>query len=435
MSATAILVGAMALATFVMVLGLAVFAGFLLIELIGLGLIFGTSGMGLFTNSIQSAATSPSLVAIPLFILMGEILFRSGAVAILFDSVDKLVGGFRGRLYFLTMAISTLFGALSGSAAAVAAMLGKSLIPDMLRRGYDKQIAATLVQTGASLAPIIPPSILVIIIGSIANVSIAKLLIAGILPGMLVAALACTWVAYRIRRDPSLIPPADGGTHVTATERAIAILKMMPFALVIFCVMGLMLLGVATPTEAAASGVVGALLCAASYRKFSISMLTKSLTSTVMISVTILVIIVSSAFFGQLLALSGATAQVIEYVTTLNLDPMTILLLIQVFSFLACMVLDATPYLLIAAPILDPIVTALGFDPVWFWLLFLMNLTVGNISPPFGFTMFALQASAPQHFTMREIFSSAWTAVLILCTGMGLVMIFPQIATWLPSLL
>lgn len=434
MTATAILVGAMLLATFVMILGLPVFAGFLLIELIGFLFIFGTSGSGLFVNSIQSAATSQSLVAIPLFILMGEILFRSGAVSVLFDSVDKLVGGFRGRLYVLTMALSTLFGALSGSAAAVAAMLGKSLIPDMIDRGYDKKIAATLVQTGASLAPIIPPSILVIIIGSTVDVSIAKLLIAGILPGLLVAALAIGWATYRVWKDPSVAPEKGTQKH-TAGERLVAAVRLLPFGLVIFCVMGLMLLGIATPTESAASGVVGAMLCAASYRKFSLSMFGEALSSTVMISVTILVIIISSVFFGQLLALSGATAQLIEFVGNLDFNPIIILLLIMGFTFLACMVLDATPYLLIAAPILDPIVKTLGFDPTWFWLLFLMNLTVGNISPPFGFTMFALQASASKYFTMREIFSTAWMAVLIMVVGMALVIIFPQIATWLPSLL
>lgn len=434
MSATAILVGAMLLATFVMILGLPVFAGFLLIELIGLAAIFGASGIGLFTNSIQSAATSSSLTAIPLFILMGEILFRSGAVSVLFDSVDKLVGGIRGRLFYLTMALSTVFGALSGSAAAVSAMLGKSLVPDMLERGYDKKMSATLIQTGASLAPIIPPSILVIIIGSIANVSIAKLLIAGILPGLLVAALACGWIAHRVWRNPSVAPDAKAAS-VETRQRVVAILRLLPFGLVIFCVMGLMLLGVATPTEAAASGVVGAILCAATYRKFSISMFFESLTATVSISVTILVIIIASMFFGQLLALTGATTQVIEYVSGLAVHPMIILVLIQIFSFLACMVLDATPYLLIAVPILDPIVKALGFDPTWFYLLFLMNLTVGNISPPFGFTMFALQASASKYYTMREIFSSAWTAVAIMVAAMALIMTFPQIATWLPDLL
>ena len=189
MAESIILIGAFALVFAVLMLGLPIFVGFLMIELVGVLYIFGFSGAGMLTNSIQSAATSQSLVAIPMFILMGEILFRSGAVGVLFDSVDKLIGGLRGRLYFLTVILSTVFGAISGSAAAVAAMLGKSLIPNMLERGYDKRMSATLVMAGASLAPIIPPSILVIIIGSIANVSIAGLLIAGILPGLMIATI------------------------------------------------------------------------------------------------------------------------------------------------------------------------------------------------------------------------------------------------------
>ena len=146
-------------------------------------------------------------------------------------------------------------------------------------------------------------------------------------------------------------------------------------------------------------------------------------------------IIVSSVFFGQLLALSGATSVLIGFVSNLKVDPMIVLLLILAISFIACMFMDPTPYLLITAPILDPIVRILGFDPIWFWLLFLMNLTLGSISPPFGFTMFALRASASEHLSIGEIYSSAWRGVLIMVIGMALIILFPQIATWLPGLL
>jgi tripartite ATP-independent transporter DctM subunit len=434
MAESIILIGAFALVFAVLMLGLPIFVGFLMIELVGVLYIFGFSGAGMLTNSIQSAATSQSLVAIPMFILMGEILFRSGAVGVLFDSVDKLIGGLRGRLYFLTVILSTVFGAISGSAAAVAAMLGKSLIPNMLERGYDKRMSATLVMAGASLAPIIPPSILVIIIGSIANVSIAGLLIAGILPGLMIATICAGWIKAMISRKPQLAPDTNLETHGLG-EKCIAFLLMLPFTMVIFSVMGLILLGVATPTESAATGVMGAIACAAIYRKFTVRILLEAIGSTVMISTTILVIIISSVFFGQLLAFSGATSALIGFVAGLEVNPLVVLLLILGVSFVACMFIDPTPYLLITVPILDPIVSTIGFDPIWFWLLYLITLTLGTISPPFGFTMFTLRAAASEHLSMGEIYSSAWPAVLIIVAGMILIIAFPPIATWLPSFL
>jgi tripartite ATP-independent transporter DctM subunit len=418
MAESIILIGAFALVFAVLMLGLPIFVGFLMIELVGVLYIFGFSGAGMLTNSIQSAATSQSLVAIPMFILMGEILFRSGAVGVLFDSVDKLIGGLRGRLYFLTVILSTVFGAISGSAAAVAAMLGKSLIPNMLERGYDKRMSATLVMAGASLAPIIPPS----------------MLIAGILPGLMIATICAGWIKAMISRKPQLAPDTNLETHGLG-EKCIAFLLMLPFTMVIFSVMGLILLGVATPTESAATGVMGAIACAAIYRKFTVRILLEAIGSTVMISTTILVIIISSVFFGQLLAFSGATSALIGFVAGLEVNPLVVLLLILGVSFVACMFIDPTPYLLITVPILDPIVSTIGFDPIWFWLLYLITLTLGTISPPFGFTMFTLRAAASEHLSMGEIYSSAWPAVLIIVAGMILIIAFPPIATWLPSFL
>lgn len=188
------LVGAIGLLLVLLFTGMRVFAAFLVLNIVGVLVLTGPRGFGLFTNSLFETATSQSLATVALFVLMGEILFRSGSVEVLFDGIDRLIGQMRGRLYVVTVALSTVFGALSGSAVAVAAMLGRSVLPAMAQRGYDARRSAATVLAGASLAPIIPPSLLAIIVGSLADVSIAGLLVAGILPGLLFACLTLAWV-------------------------------------------------------------------------------------------------------------------------------------------------------------------------------------------------------------------------------------------------
>jgi len=190
-------------------IGMPVFVAFLVVNVAGVFLLFGSSGFGMFANSIYQTITQESLMAIPLFILMGEILFRSNAVEILIDSIDKMVGNVRGRNYVLVTSLSTVFGALSGSAVAVAAMLGRSVMPTMDARGYDTRLSISAILGGASLAPIIPPSLLVIMVGSMVDVSIAKLLIAGIVPGIMMAVIMVIYVYIRLLRNPNLEPAGD----------------------------------------------------------------------------------------------------------------------------------------------------------------------------------------------------------------------------------
>ena len=215
---------------FLFATGMPVFIAFLVVNVGGVALLFGSSGFGMFANSLYNTVTQETLMAIPLFVLMGEILFRSNAVAILIDAIDKMVGNVRGRHYILVTALSTVFGALSGSAVAVAAMLGRSVLPTMDERGYDKRLSISAVIGGASLAPIIPPSLLVIMVGSMVDVSIAKLLIAGILPGILLAFLMVVYTYIRILRHPTLEPPKDeiARPPVSSKELLSAFIQTLP---------------------------------------------------------------------------------------------------------------------------------------------------------------------------------------------------------------
>ena len=424
----------MAILFFLFLSGAPIFLAFLAAILLGVYFVIGPAGFPLFVNSVLDTATTTSLASIPLFILMGELLFRSGTMDVLFDSIDKLVGKVRGRQYVLVVVLSAVFGALSGVAMAVAAMLGRAIMPGMHDRGYDRSIAAGLIIGGASLAPIIPPSLLAIIVGSLADVSIAKLLIAGVIPGLFIGGIFLVYVFVRIGMNPSLAPGNVAGerAEVTPMEKLIAIVRTMPFLIVIFSVMGFIMLGIATPSESAATGVVGSLLTAAIYRKLSLQMILDSLMAAIKVSAMILAIMAMSKMFTQLLAFTGATGELVNLVANLGYSPIVMLLIMLAVPFILCMFIDTIAVILLTIPIYQPVVTALEFDPVWFWLLFLVNITLGAITPPFGYTLFAFKAVVPD-MSISQVYRATWPFVGLFLLGIALIIAFPAIATWLPN--
>ncbi len=415
--------------------GAPIFLAFLFAILVGVYFIIGPAGFPMFANSILDTVSITSLASIPLFILMGELLFRSGTMDVLFDSIDKLVGRVRGRQYVLVVVLSAVFGALSGVAMAVAAMLGRAIMPGMQARGYDRDIAAGLIVGGASLAPIIPPSLLAIIVGSIADVSISKLLVAGVIPGLLMGGIFLVYVFARIAFNPGLAPKSVAAERgdVTASEQIVALVRTLPFIIVIFAVMGLIMMGIATPSESAATGVVGALLTAAIYRNLSFKMIWSSLMAAATVSAMILAIMAMSKMFTQLLAFTGATSELVQLVANLDVGPTVMLLIMLAVPFLLCMFIDTIAVILLTIPIYQPVVTGMDFDPVWFWLLFLVNITLGAITPPFGYTLFAFKAVVPD-MTISDVYRATLPFVLLFLTGIGLIITFPGIATWLPNL-
>lgn len=407
-------------------IGLPIFVGFLVLNLAGLLLLIGPRGFGLFTNSLYETATSSPLVTVILFILMGEILFRSGAVNVLFNGVDSLVGRLRGRLYVVTLALSTVFGALCGSAVAVASMLGRSVMPQMEERGYDRKLAAGTVLAGASMAPIIPPSVFAIIIGTQADVSIAGLLVGGILPGLMFAALTTAYVFLRLGRET--VPERAA----KQSPKLLALVTMLPFLLLIFAVTGLILLGVTTPTESAATGVLGAIMVAVLYGQLNLRMLCQSVASALTTGVVLLVIVCAAMLFSQLLSLAGATTGLVRFVGQLSLGPNATFFVLMLIPLVMCMFIDEVSFMLLAIPIYQPIVTAMGYDPVWFWMLFLINLTVGSITPPLGYTLFALR-KVYERMPISEVFAAAWPVCAIFIVGMAILWAFPPIVTFLPG--
>jgi tripartite ATP-independent transporter DctM subunit len=428
--------GSLALLLALLLLGIPIFVAFLILNVTGILFILGPSGFGMFANSIYATATINALAAVPLFILMGEILFRSGAMEVLFDSMDRLVGRIRGRQYVLCILLSAILGALSGAAMAVAGLLGRSLFPTMLKRGYDKHLSAGTILAGASLDPIIPPSVLAILIATIAQISTGKLLIAGIIPGLLLTGMFLIYVFIRVKLKPSLAPDlaADLADRKTSGSALAALAKMMPSALIFFLVMGLVMLGVATPTESAATGVVGSLLLALGYRRLSWKLVSEAVIMAVTVASLLLLIMCCAVMFSQLLTLTGAARALGETVVSLKLPAAVMLFLMMAVPFVLFMFLDQVALMLVLIPIYNPLIKVYGFDEIWFYTLFLVVATVGGITPPFGYTLFALKSAAPT-IPMSDFFKASWPFVWIIMLGMLVMALVPPIVTWLPNLM
>ena len=411
--------------------GAPIFLAFLIIIISGVVFTFGDAAFGMVVNSMYETGTTAALGTVPLFILLGEILFRSGSMEVLLDSIDKLVGRVRGRGYVLSISLSTVLGALSGSGIAVAAMLGRSLLPMMRKRGYDTKLSIGTILAGACLAPIIPPSILAIIVGTLADVSIASLLIAGVLPGLLLAGLFMTACLIKVRLNPALAPVDEEVETINLIGKLKALAGLLPFTVIIFMVMGLIMLGVATPSESAATGVLGAILTAAYYRRLSFKMLYQSVGEAALLASVILLILCSAVMFTQLLAFTGATRALTEVITTMDVSPGLMFFLMMLLPFFLCMFIDQLGLMLVIIPIYLPIIKVMEYDPVWFWLLFLLNITLGAITPPFGYVMFAVKGAA-QDVPMGDIFNASWLFVFLTLIGMVLMAVFPDIVTVLP---
>jgi tripartite ATP-independent transporter DctM subunit len=388
--------------------------------------------MGLLSNSIFDSVASFTMSPIPLFILLGEIFYQSKVVNYAFDAIDKWVGGVRARLHIVTLVFATIFGAISGAGMAMAAMLGTTVLPEMNKRGYDRKLSMGVIMGGACLDPLIPPSILAVLIGSLANVSIAKLLISGTGPGLVLASLLVIFVLVIVKINPKLAPLYT--TSSTLREKMVSLLLFLPFILVIFLVIGLMLIGVATPTESAAVGVIVAIAMALCYRKFSFQMLKDSLEGTIKVSGMILLIVAGSKAFSQVLAISGATRGLVELVVGFKLSPLGLLAVMQLIPLLLGCFIDQVAIMMITIPVYLPVVATAGFDPIWFWCLFLINMTVGGITPPFGYILFTLKATAPD-IPLEEVYRAAAPFLLIVIFCMLLLVMFPEIALVFPSLM
>jgi tripartite ATP-independent transporter DctM subunit len=420
----------------VMATGLPVAFCFMFINIIGVTILWGgAKGLQQLSLSMWESVSTFSLLPIPMFVLMGELMFLTGMGYRMLDAINKWLGRLPGRLALLSVATASLFSVMSGSTTGTTAMLGSLLVPEMERRGYKKPISIGSVMGSGGLAMLIPPSALAILLASLAGISIAKLLIAGIVPGLIIACFYSIYIVGRCYLQPSIAPPYEV-EPISLKEKAIATVKYaLPLGIVIFLVLGLIFLGVATPSEAAALGALGTLIIAFFYGGLTWEVFSKALTGTMKITVMILIIITGSKAFSQILAYTGATRSLVTFMLDLPLAPVLLIIVTQLILLFMGTFMSAVPMMMITLPIFMPLVDALGFNSVWFGLLFLINIEMGQTTPPFGLLLFVMKGVAPAGTTMGDIYKAGIPFLICDLVTMGLITAFPIIALWLPNIM
>ena len=420
---------------FLMAMGFPVAFAFLSANVVGALFFFGgVSGIAQVLINAKSSITVFTFIPIPLFILMGELFFRTGLAARVFDALDKVLGRLPGRLCYLTVTGGTLFSALSGSSMANTAMLGSLMLPEMQRRGYKPHMAMGPILGTGGLAMIIPPSGLAVLLGSLAQIDIAALLIAGLIPGVVLALLYIGLITIQIRMDPEATPPYDV-TPVSLGEKLMAVLiNVVPMTFVMFCVIGTILLGWATPSEAAAIGVASVLILTALFRCLTWKAFMGALRGSLRVTAMVFFIIMGSSTFSQILAYSGATSGLVEWVTGIQAQPIMILLLMLGLMLALGTLIDASSILLLTIPVFIPLAQALNFDLVWFGIIMLLAIEMSGTTPPFGMLLFVMLGVAPPGTTLWQAARAA--APFLVCDAIlvTLLIVFPPLALYLPRL-
>ncbi len=411
-------------------LGIPVAFAFLIVNLGGAALLQGgTGGFQQLIHSIYGSVTSFSLLPIPLFVLMGEILWQTNIAARALGALDKLLGRVPGRLSLLTVLSGTIFAALSGSTIANTAMLGSLLLPDLKKRGYADDLSMGAIMASGALAMLIPPSALAVVFAVIAKVSIGKVLIALIAPGLLLALLYAGYIMLRATFNPAAAPTHDVAPASFREQILGLLLYVAPLSFIVFMVIGVMVLGVATPTEAAAFGCLGSIILAAAYRDLNWQRFRDSIHGTLRISAMMLVIMASAIGFSQLLAYSGGSRGLLEYVMSFNASPIVLLILMQLILLILGCFMEQIAIMLITLPIFMPIVKAAGIDPIWFSVVCLINLEVALLTPPFGLLLFVMKGAAPPEVKMHHVYIAVLPFLAIDIVVIGLLIAVPEIAT------
>ena len=421
---------------FLFLLGVPVAFAFLLINIVGFYIFGGgEAGVRQLILSLYAAVTKFTILPLPLFILMGEVMFQSGIARNMMDALDKWLGRLPGRLSLLAVVGGSLFGTLSGSSMAGAAMLGSVLVPEMEKRGYKSEMSIGPILGSGGLAIMIPPSILGVLLAAVGLFSVGDFLIAIIIPGLLMALCYGSYIILRSLIQPHLAPTYNVA-HVSLNEKLSLTLKyILPLGAIVFLVVGLIFLGVATPSESAALGAVGCFVLAFIYRGFKWEIVKKSLTQTISISAMMLMIFCGSGAFSQILALIGATQGLVEMAANLPLPPYYVLIAMLIVLLVMGTFMESMTIIMITLPIYMPIIKALGFSPLWFGAIMLLSLEMGITTPPFGLVLFVVKGVAPKYVTMMDVYKAGIPFLLCDLMVIILLLVFPALALWLPGLM
>lgn len=424
------------------------FGSLVLLLLAGLPLVFAIGGVAtlfiiflwgphalpILANRTYMSMDMFLLVAVPMFIFMGAMLQRCGIAEDMYELMYHWLGGLRGGLAAGTVLICTMFAAMVGISGAATTSMGLIALPSMLKRGYDKEMAVGCISAGGSLGILIPPSVLMIILSLTSRVSVGEMFIAGILPGLMLSGMFIAYILIRCYFQKDMGPSVPDEERLPLAARLkLAGSLVLPVGL-IFAVMGSMFFGIATPSEASAIGALGAIVSAMIKRTFNWESFTSALFITLRLSAMVIWIVFAASAFTALYAVTGANSLVSSLIKGVG-DPWMVIIAMQGILFVLGMFFDPTGIVLLTAPIFFPIITSLGFDPLWFAILFVINMELAYLTPPFGFNLFYMKAVVPPGITMMDIYKSQTPFVLIMLLGLVLCMVFPGIITWLPSLM
>lgn len=393
-------------------------------------LLWGPTGFPLFGTVAFGDLNNFALLAVPMFILVGEIVVASRFNRDFFEMAYRWVGAVPGGLAVTTQVVSTVFAAISGASTANTVIVGSVATDELLKRGYDRRLTAGCIVAGGSLGMLIPPSTLMIIYGVLNQVSVGHLFIGGIVPGLLMASLFVAYIMAVALRDPAKAPPARG---VTWVERWRSLWKVWAVLTLAVLMLASIYMGVATPTEVGGAGALAALAIGAVTRRLDLLTLGRIALGTARTTGFILWILVAALLFGRILTALGVTQQLTEFVATLPVPPWVIMILINLLLIVLGALMDPAAIVTVTSPILVPIIVQLGFDPLWFGIVFMVNMEMAFLTPPFGLNLFILKSIAPAEMTMGDIVRGAVPFMLLQALGLALVIAFPPLSLWLPS--
>lgn len=384
---------------------------------------------GLLANSIWNSTNSWSLTALPLFILMGEILYRTQISTRLLNGLQPWLAGIPGRLLHINVVACSLFAAVSGSSAATTATVGKITLDELSKRGYDRGIAIGSLAGAGTLGFLIPPSLIMIIYGILSDTSIGKLFIAGVLPGLLLASAYAVYIMIRAKLDPSVMP--DEVESYTLKEKLASSKELFPVLLLVVVVLGGIYMGITTPTEAAAIGVVGALGLAIWFRNLTVSNFREAVLAAVKTTSMISFIIVGAAFLSQVVGFVGIARALSLYISGLGLSPYLLIFVIAIMYLFLGMILDGISIVVMTLPIVLPIVVAAGFEPLWFGIFLVFMVELSQITPPVGFSIFVIEGISGEK--VSNILKATFPFFIIMILMVILITAFPEIVFYLPN--
>jgi tripartite ATP-independent transporter DctM subunit len=418
-----------------MLTGMPIAICFMFINVVGAVLVLGyPAGLEYMIQSMWSSLATFTIAPIPLFVVMGELMFHSGLGGDVVKIVDQWLGRLPGRGSLIAVGSGVILAALTGVSIASVSILGSVLLPQMEKQGYHKSMIFGPILGAGGLAVLIPPSGLAVLLAAIGEISVGKILLAIIGPGLLLAALYSAYIIIRCAMNPSLAP-VHAAPRVPMREKlANLAYNILPVAAIIFSVIGFMVLGIATPEEAAASGALATLLVALVQKRMSWLVLKKTLIGSLKVTGMIFLIIAGARGFSQILAYVGATQAMAQFVLQLPVHPLVIMAIMQfVILILGCF-MDSAAIILLTMPIFVPAIVSLGFDPVWFGAIAVLNIEIGLITPPFGVALYTMKAVAPTHYTMGDVIRSVVPFIGLQVLALAICIAFPAIALWLPSI-